>query len=530
LNLFFLNAGVSEQKRSNAALRESEAQLHAIVENLDEGVVVSALDGQLLQWNRAALKLHGYSDSAQEYRRFPELVDTLEFSTLEGASVPVEQWPLARVLRGEKVQNLELRMRRIGTDWERILNYGGTLVHDADDRPLMAIVTVRDITERKRAEEMLRASEERYRTLFESNPSPMWVYDRETLAFLAVNAAAVRHYGYSQDEFLAMSIKDIRPVEDLPELMNNLRQRTDGLDEVTQWRHRRKDGALIDVEITSHDLRWLGRPGSLVLINDVTARKRAEDQVLQVNAELEERVRRRTVELETVNKELESFSYSVSHDLRAPLRHIEGYVELVVRHAGQTLNEKSRAHLQTVSESVTEMGQLIDDLLDFSRMGKVEMRQTTIELDPIVGETIADLDREIRGRNVVWKRGPLPRVHADGALMKQVFVNLISNAVKYTRPRDPAEIEIGCAHEKNGEAVLFVHDNGVGFDMKYADKLFGVFQRLHHADEFEGTGVGLATVQRIISRHGGRIWAEAALNGGATFFFTLTKPQRRRKG
>jgi light-regulated signal transduction histidine kinase (bacteriophytochrome) len=198
-------------------------------------------------------------------------------------------------------------------------------------------------------------------------------------------------------------------------------------------------------------------------------------------------------------------------------------VELVVRHAGETLNEKSRKYLQTVAESVAEMGRLIDDLLDFSRMGQVDMRQGRIDLNQLVGETIAALEHDTQARNIIWKRQPLPAVQADYALLKQVFVNLLSNAVKYTRPRNPAEVEVGCASENNGEAVLFVRDNGVGFDMKYADKLFGVFQRLHHADEFEGTGVGLATVQRIIARHGGRIWAEAALNGGATFLFTLPK-------
>jgi light-regulated signal transduction histidine kinase (bacteriophytochrome) len=166
---------------------------------------------------------------------------------------------------------------------------------------------------------------------------------------------------------------------------------------------------------------------------------------------------------------------------------------------------------------------LIDNLLEFSRIGKVEMRQSRVELSELVEETISGLKTETEGRNVIWKRGTLPAVQGDYSMLKQVFVNLLSNAVKYTRPRDPAQIEIGCTGEKDGAAVVSVRDNGVGFDMQYVDKLFGVFQRLHHVDEFEGTGVGLANVQRIIQRHGGRIWAEATLNGGATFYFTLNQ-------
>ncbi|HEV2045025.1 MAG TPA: PAS domain S-box protein, partial [Chthoniobacterales bacterium] len=268
---------ITKRKRAEDALRTSEAHLQTVVENLEEGVVVSDLKGGLLHWNRAALKLHGYSDSEQDRRRFTELVDTFELSTLDGALLPVEQWPLARILRREKVHDLELRVRRVGSDGQRILNYGGTLVRDTNNQPLMAIVTINDITERKQAENLVRASEERYRALFESNPNPMWVFDSETLSFLAVNAAAVRHYGYSQDEFLAMTIKDIRPSEDIPALMDNLSQGTDDVNKSTQWRHCTKDRTLIDVEITSHELTWLGRRAKVALINDITERKRAEE-------------------------------------------------------------------------------------------------------------------------------------------------------------------------------------------------------------------------------------------------------------
>jgi signal transduction histidine kinase len=252
-------------------------------------------------------------------------------------------------------------------------------------------------------------------------------------------------------------------------------------------------------------------------------RKRAQEEISKLNQELEQRIQQRTAQLEMANKELESFSYSVSHDLRAPLRHMQGFLALALKQAGEALNQKSRDYFKTVSDTVSEMGQLIDDLLEFSRIGKVEMRQSTVELEGLVEETISGLIQESEGRKISWKRGPLPSVRGDYSMLKQVFVNLLSNAVKYTRPRDQAEIEIGCSGEKDGQAVLFVRDNGVGFDMAYVGKLFGVFQRLHHADEFEGTGVGLANVQRIIKRHGGKIWAEGTLNGGATFYFTLTE-------
>jgi PAS domain S-box-containing protein len=511
---------ITERKRAEDALRASKAHLQAVVENLAEGVIVSDLEGNLLHWNRSALQLHGYSDTEQDRRRFTELVDTFELSTLNGALLAVKQWPLARILRDQELHNLELRLRRIGSDWERVVSYGGTLVHDGAGQPLMAIVTANDITERKRADEMLRGSEERYRRLFESNPNPMWVYDLKTLSFLAVNSAAVRQYEYSQEEFLAMTIKDIRPAEDLPALVDDLSLTTNGLSSSSEWRHRKKNGALINVEITSHEQTWLGRRAKLVLINDITERKRVEDEILQLNAELEERVTRRTADLEAANKELEAFSYSVSHDLRAPLRAVDGFSQAVLEDYGEQLPEEGKRYLTTIRGAAQRMGVLIDDLLTFSRLSRLPLHKQTIETARQVRDSLDDLDSEKRGRKIDISIGALPACHADPALLKQVWINLLSNALKYTRKRDAATIEIGC-QSGNGEDIYYVRDNGTGFDMQYADKLFGVFQRLHRVDEFEGTGVGLAIVQRIIHRHGGRIWADAAVDRGATFQFTL---------
>jgi signal transduction histidine kinase len=229
---------------------------------------------------------------------------------------------------------------------------------------------------------------------------------------------------------------------------------------------------------------------------------------------------RLTAELQAVNKELEAFSYSVSHDLRAPLRHIGGYAGMLETHLGGAVDAQGKRFLHTIKESARRLGLLIDDLLVFSRMARIEMHRKQVDLESLVRETIAGLQPELAGRHVVWKNHNLPVVEGDLAMLRQVVVNLLSNAVKYSRPRDPAIIEIGC-REEGGEIIIHVRDNGVGFDPAYAPKLFGVFQRLHKPDEFEGTGIGLANVRRIVTRHGGRTWAEGEDGQGATFYFSL---------
>jgi signal transduction histidine kinase len=238
-------------------------------------------------------------------------------------------------------------------------------------------------------------------------------------------------------------------------------------------------------------------------------------------AELEQRVQDRTAQLEAANKELEAFSYSVSHDLRAPLRHVQGYVHMLAHEAQGQLSDKGRRLLKTIVDASKEMGVLIDDLLGFSRMARAEMCELRVSLDGLVQESMQCLGTATRGRNIIWKIPPLPSVLGDPAMLKQVLANLLGNAVKYSRPRSPAQIEIGCDGLEGERVILFVRDNGVGFDPQYVHKLFGVFQRLHRAEEFEGTGIGLANVRRIIARHGGRTWAEGALDRGATFYFTL---------
>lgn len=253
------------------------------------------------------------------------------------------------------------------------------------------------------------------------------------------------------------------------------------------------------------------------------ALRQKEAELRALNLDLENRVRERTAKLETTAAELESFSYSVSHDLRAPLRHVQGYVEMLTTAMEGKLDDRTRRYLSTVTAATREMGQLIDDLLAFSQVGRVELTPRRVSLDSMVTELLRGAKPLIADRQVNWKVSPLPDVSGDASVLKQVFVNLIDNAIKYSRDTKPAEIEIGTEGEEDGRVIFFVRDNGAGFDMRYAQKLFGVFQRLHRAEEFEGTGIGLATVQRIVARHGGRTWAHGEVGRGATFYFTLPR-------
>lgn len=249
------------------------------------------------------------------------------------------------------------------------------------------------------------------------------------------------------------------------------------------------------------------------------------DAAMQRNKQLnraQEDLQRAHDHLEMANKELEAFSYSVSHDLRAPLRQINGFSAMLEKKLGERLEGTELRYLTNITQAGRQMGQLIDDLLEFSRMGRAEIRQTFVDLNQMVQTIIAELEPEMKDRRVEWEIATLPSVQADPALLKQVYVNLLSNAVKYTRHKDPARITVGW-EDRSDERVFFVRDNGAGFDMQYAAKLFGVFQRLHRAEEFEGTGIGLANVRRIVSRHGGRTWAEAVLGEGATLYFSLPK-------
>ena len=363
-------------------------------------------------------------------------------------------------------------------------------------------------------------SEGQYQLLFKRHPVPMWVYDLATLRFLTVNDAAVRHYGYSREEFLGMTIKDIRPAEDIPALLADVASNRSSPYVTSIWKHRKKDGTLMDVEVTSHEFQFGGHKAKLVLAQDVTEQLRAQAQVCELNEELEERVRERTAELRAANKELEAFSYSVSHDLRAPLRAIIGYSQLILEDYAVRLDAEGKRLLGVICSEALRLGQLIDDLLAFSRLSRQRLTPADIDMTALALSAFQTLLAASPAEAPQLRIKTLSPLRGDPGMLRQVFVNLLENAIKFTSVRKDAAIEVG-GWMTQEESVYYVKDNGVGFDEKYSDRLFGVFQRLHPDSEFAGTGVGLALVQRIVLRHGGRAWAESKLGEGATFYFAI---------
>ena len=301
-----------------------------------------------------------------------------------------------------------------------------------------------------------------------------------------------------------------------------------GLPEEREWTLTRKDGTRVPANLSVTALRDEGGniAGFVGLIYDLTERKQREAEIHQLNQELEQRVAERTAQLTEANKELEAFAYSVSHDLRSPLRHIDGFLGLLKEQSGNSFDAQSEHYMDTIAKAVKRMGELIDDLLSFSRMGRQEMTRAPVDLGALVNEVIHEFEPEAEHRAIDWRIGELPVVSGDCAMLRVVLANLISNALKFTQTRDQTVIEIGALNDEPGhenETVVFVRDNGVGFDMRYANKLFGVFERLHSFKEFEGTGIGLANVNRVISRNGGTTWAEGKVGVGATFYFSLPR-------
>ncbi|MGE5429951.1 MAG: PAS domain S-box protein [Syntrophomonadaceae bacterium] len=674
---YFLRLGIKMIRTSTDALVLSENKYRTLLEQASDCIILTDDSANILEANSTTCDLLGYEKSEILNHNLKDFVPPGD----------LEAYPLKyrQLQTGEKV----LTERRLRHKNGKFIN-----VEISAKMVMSGIVQaiIRDISERKEMEDRLRRSEEQYRLLFRENPHPMWVFDKNTFRFLAVNNAAIEQYGYSREEFLSMTIKDIRPKEDLPSLDNNLRETiSQEYHSSGPWRHVKKSGQVIFVDITSNNIAFEGRVARLTLANDITEKKMAlealqdnekrykslfeyspisiweedfsiikshidllkttgitdfrdylekypeevtqsiemvrildineatlelfeaekkediinafpgiaeqesyrvqresitaiaegktrfevssvrrtlkgkeihvyirwnvaegfedtygkvlvsivditelkkteealkesNEELNKLNEELEDRVKKRTEQLEAANKELEAFSYSVSHDLKAPLRAIDGFSQILLDDYAPQFNPEAKKFLNIISKNAGQMEQLIEDLLSFSKIYNREKNEVVINMDAMVKSITDQVLKDNGSRSILFTIKDLPEAVGDRPMLQQVWINLISNAVKFTKDRETALIEIG-GEKRENELVYYIKDNGTGFNMEYAYKLFGVFQRLHPASEFEGTGVGLAIVQRILRRHEGKIWAEAEQSKGATFFFSI--PVRR---
>ncbi len=397
---------------------------------------------------------------------------------------------------------------------------------DVSGKPRQYMAIRADVTERKRAEEM----RERLAAVVDSSDDAIIGKDLNG-TITAWNRGAELVFGYSASEVMGKPMLMLFPPDRVSEESEILARigRGESVEHFETVRIR-KDGKRIHVSATISPIR--DGNGAIVgaskIARDITQRRADEREIRKLNEELEERVVQRTAQLEAANHELEAFTYSVSHDLRAPLRHIGGFSKILTEEFGPAMPPEARSHLKRIEDGARHMGLLVDELLNLARVGRYALKLEVTKLNSVIEDVVCLLQPESNGRAVAWKLAELPLAKCDPILIKQVFQNLLSNALKFTRTREHAVIEISHQQE-NGQTVIVIRDNGVGFNMKYSDKLFGVFQRLHRAEEFEGTGIGLATVKRIIHKHEGQVWAEAEVDRGATFFFTLGAPPAQSK-
>ena len=499
-----VRARTAELSGANVAL----ASLAAIVESSNDAIVSTDLDYRITTWNPAAQRIYGF--------RLEEVlghsISILAPRDLSGQTSEL----IERLKAGEDIHSFEtILVRSTGQSIQVSLSISP--VKNEAGEFLGASIITRDITERKRGEEM-------FRLAVEAAPNAMVIVNSDGNIVL-VNAQTEKLFGYRRDELIGQKVTILAPQKYRSkhpgyqsEFMRQPRARAMGAG--GDLYGLRKDGVEFPVEIGLNPIQTEQGAWVLSAIVDITERKHAEEQIALLNRDLERRVAERTAELTAANAELESFSYSVSHDLRAPLRQVAGFSKIIAEEYGAGLTPECERYLHMVQDGAQQMGHMVDDLLDLSRIGRQMVSRRPTPLGPLIDAALAVLQPDCLNREIDWKIESLSSVEADPRLLKQVFVNLLSNALKFTRPRKPASIQVGQT-TLGEDSVIFVRDNGVGFDSKYAGKLFGVFQRLHKARDFEGNGVGLALVQRIIHKHGGRIWAEAAEDKGATFFFTI---------
>jgi PAS domain S-box-containing protein len=525
---------ISERKHAESLLRESDERFQTMVNGIPQLAWMADADGSVFWYNE---RWYEYTGTTLAEMRGWGWQNVLHPDML--AEV-MEEWP--RAIREGELFDMELPMRSADGTYRTFLTRG-TPLKDVTGQVIRWFGTNTDISGQKenekwlalQAEEIARSRQElitqklTLQSILDSLEEGL-VAANEQGRFILWNPAAKRIVGLDSEDMspeewsahYGSYLPDM--VTPFPNEQNPLARALVG--EVSSAVMYLRNPSLergVWIETNGAPLRDINGQirGGVIAFRDITQRKADELEIRKLNEDLEERIALRTAQLQSANKELEAFSYSVSHDLRAPLRHIAGFSRILISEYGETMALEARDHIQKIQNAVNRMGLLVDTLLEFAKLGRQPLKVQPNELNAIVEQVIVVLQPECEGRDVEWRVGELPTVTCDRILMGQVFQNLLSNALKYSRGRSKTIVEIGSIQEEGRSPVIFVRDNGVGFNMKYATKLFEVFQRMHTESEFEGTGVGLATVNRIVQKHGGNIWAQAEVDKGAAFFFTL---------
>ena len=506
---------ITERKQTEEALRENQQLLSAIINNSTAVIYVKDLDGRYLLVN------HRFSEL---FRRSEEvMLGKTDYDFFSREDADAFRQMDERTAAADHALTEEERVPQ-DDGLHTYISVKSTLRHTSG-KPYAIFGISTDITDRKKAEESIRLAEANYREIFDKATDAIYVHEMETGKVIEVNQRASKITGYSKEELISTDPKEFitsHPEYTLQHAFNYLQKAAEGEPQLFEWLGKNKDGSFNWLEVNLKKASIAGQDRILAFFREINDRKKAQMEVQKLNEGLEQKVMDRTVELQSANKELESFSYSVSHDLRAPLRAIHGYTKMLSEDYFDKIDDNAKQMMNSVLRNAGKMGRLIDDLLAFSKLGKKDLKISTVDMTRLATTALNDLKYSLPSIKANIVILPLLPANADSNLMNQVFTNLISNAIKYSEVKDSPAIEIG-SRQEGREAIYYVKDNGAGFDMKYYDKLFGVFQRLHRDEEFEGTGVGLALVKRIITRHGGKVWAEAETGKGATFYFSLNK-------
>ncbi|MCK9203553.1 MAG: PAS domain S-box protein [Bacteroidales bacterium] len=510
---------ITAKKRIELQVKQKSEQLNNILETMTDAVATADFDGIVRFWNKGAEKIYGIP-----------LKDILGKSILP--YIPEERkhdfpYFIAETRQGRKIEGYETeRIRPDGTRFFSSMNISP--LKNADGIIDSILVIVHDITERYKAEETLKKSEEKFRLLAENASDVIWTLDING-KFLYMSPSVERVSGFTPEEAMNQPFEEILTKTGFGATYQNLidniaSNNTDKKLSPSRFslEQKCKDGSTVWTESTVNNI--FNEEGKFLFFlgvtRDITERKKIENELLLLNQTLEKRVEDRTAKLESVNKDLESFAYSVSHDLRAPLRHIDGFSKLLKNSISPCSSETGR-FLEKISKATVKMAIMIDELLNFSRLGRTAVKKSSVDLNVIVKQVIDQYASDITNRKIQFEIGNLPVVQGDFALLQIAFENLISNAIKFTSKKEKAVIEIFPGENLEKPCTVYIKDNGAGFDNAYIDKLFGVFQRLHTSEEFEGTGIGLANVKQIIKKHDGIISASGEVNQGATFYITL---------